>query len=73
MVELDVYNCLNCFINSKCRDEQVGGIDRIPQSNYIVSYCYIWTVDVIYGKPVEWNCLDEFDWMIFNIMLLIDI
>ena len=38
LVELDVYKGLNCFINSKCRDEQVGGIDRIPQKIY---YCFI--------------------------------
>ena len=43
LVELDVYKCLNCFINSNCRDEQVGGIKRIPQ-NCNCSYCWIWTV-----------------------------
>ena len=36
LVELDDYKCLNCFINSKCRDEQVGGIERIPQKIVIV-------------------------------------
>ena len=58
-------NILNCLSNSNCRDEQVGGIDRIPQSNY---YCFIllymncWC----YGKPVEWNWLDKFGSMIFK-------
>ena len=59
LVELDVCKCLNCFINSNCRDEQVGGIERIPQI-VIVSYWYIWTVDIDgIGKPVEWDWLDE--------------
>ena len=37
LVELDVFECLNCLFNSKCRDEQVGGIDRIPQIIIIIS------------------------------------
>ena len=41
LVELDVYKCLNCFINSNCRDEQVGGIERIPQIVIVFILIYI--------------------------------
>ena len=70
LIELVELIVMNCFINSNCRDEQVGGIERIPQIVivFILIYMNCWCYNM--DKPVGWNWLNEFGWMIFNITFI---
>ena len=55
---------MNCYINSNCRDEQVGGIDRIPQSYY---YCFIsiYICELFDIHDID-HMLDDIDLMKFD-------
>ena len=69
LVDLDIYECLNCFINSKCRDEQVGGIERIPRLLLFHIIVYELLIFKLFENPLEeivgLNWLDDIRYHVY--------